>query len=136
MSWRSIGALFIVVLFACAPARAGDDDDWGSERTFEGEPGDWRPLDSMPDEAMPKESMPQESMPLDGRVDSRLTDSEEDDCAAVAPRPREMMDIGEGDGDHHHKPRHDELKEAVPVDDDGVQPAPRAVEPMGKGPTD
>lgn len=137
MVWRSIGALALVVLLAVAPARAGDDDDWGGERTFQGEPGDWRPLDSMTDEAMPKEAMPKESMPLDGPVDSRSTDSEEDDGAAVAPRPREMMEVGDDDDEpHHHEPRHDELREAVPVDDDGVQPAPRAVEPLGEGPTD
>ena len=46
MRRRSIGALAIaVVLFAVVPALAGDD--WGDGRTFDGEPSDWRPLDSM-----------------------------------------------------------------------------------------
>ena len=118
-----------------ARARGGDDDDWGG-RTFEGEPGAWRPLDSMPDEAMPTESMPRESRRLHGPVDSRITDSERNDGPAVAPRPREMLMEGDGHGRHHkhHKLRAGELREAVPVDDDGVQPAPGAVEPMGRGP--
>jgi hypothetical protein len=133
MTIRVAAIAIAAVLLAGAAARASDDDDWGGERTFEGEPGDWRPLDSMPDEAMPKEAMPEESRPLDGPVDSRIIDSEDDDGPAVAPRPREMMELGDGDA-HHHKAHHGELKEAVPVDDGGVQPAPRAVEPMGIGP--
>ena len=128
-------ALAAGAIALAAPARGGDDDDWGG-RTFEGEPGAWRPLDSVPDEAMPMESMPRESRPLDGPVDSRITDSERDDGPAVAPRPREMLMEGDGDGHHHkhHKAHAGELKEAVPVDDDGVQPAPGAVEPMEPGP--
>ncbi|MBX3024030.1 hypothetical protein KF840_03875 [bacterium] len=137
MRWTSIASVVLAAgVLALAPARAADDD-WGGARTFEGEAGDWRPLDSMPDEAMPRESMPDESMPLDGPVDSRRTDSEDDEGAAVAPRPREMMGIGDDASRHRErKPQHGELQEAVPVDDDGVQPAPGAVEPLGHGPND
>ena len=116
-----------------ARARAADDGDWAG-RTFEGEPGACRPLDSMPDEAMPEESMPRESRPLHGPVDSRITDSEVDDGPAVAPRPREMILDG-GRHHKHHKLHAGELRDAVPVDDGGgVQPAPGAVEPMERGP--
>ena len=85
-------AIAVVVLAAVA-ARAGDD--WGDGRTFDGEPSDWRPLDSM------------------------MNESDEQ-----ALKPSATIGGDDDDDAHGHQSHAGELKDGLPVDDDSVQSAP------------